>query len=293
MESFGWRTIVVNNRSKLSFCNENLKIIREECSDMIPLSQIRTLMISTGEATITVRLISELIKKNIKIIFCDERYLPCCEICGYNNNSGSAGKHYVQILWDNKIKDEVWAKIVKAKIISQYNVLKINFIKNADVIREIADSVTPENAVAQEALAARIYFSMLFGEDFNRHTISSINSALNYGYSILLSSVSRAIAIHGYLTSLGINHCSKKNPFNLSCDIMEPFRPYIDNYVYRNPPCDLNWEYKKELIGINMSTIIYNNKKMELQTAIDMYVNDVLFELTERIARIGRLDFYE
>jgi hypothetical protein len=74
---------------------------------------------------------------------------------------------------------------------------------------------------------------------------------------------------------------------------MEPFRPYVDNYVYRNPSCDMSWDYRKELINISLSTVVYNNKKMELQTALDMYVNDVLTELTEHTARIGRLDFYE
>lgn len=293
MESLGWRTVVINNHAKLSLYNGNLKITGEERTDTVPLSQIRILMINTGEATVTSRLMSELSARSIKTIFCDESHLPSCEVCSYNCNVNSAGKHYAQIAWSEDTKSEVWAKIVKAKIFSQYNVLKINHVKNSEVLREIASSVNPGNAVIQEALAARLYFAMLFGENFNRRTSSVTNAALNYGYSILLSSVSRAITLHGYLTSIGINHCSKKNPYNLSCDIMEPFRPYIDNYIYRTPPHELSWDYKQELININLSTVIYNNRKMELQTALDMYVNDVLTELTESTSRIGRLDFYE
>lgn len=294
MESSGWRTVVINSHSKLTLLNNNLNITRDDGNNTVPLSQVRTLIINTGEVSVSAKLLSELNCRNVKVIFCDDSHLPCCEICGYSNNVNSAGRHFAQIHWSEEKKNEVWAKIIKNKILSQYRVLQINFIRDAEALLNIAESVNPANAVVQEALAARIYFSLLFGRDFNRRTISLINSALNYGYSIILSSVSRAIAIHGYLTSLGINHCSQKNPFNLSCDIMEPFRAYVDNFVYRNPVENLDWPYKQELINLGMSTVTYNKRKTDLQTALDMYVNDVLLELTEEnTSRIGRLDFNE
>lgn len=123
--------------------------------------------------------------------------------------------------------------------------------------------------------------------------MSNINSALNYGYSLILSSVSRAIVLHGYLTSIGINHCSQRNSFNFSCDIMEPFRPFVDNYVYKQQDRELNWSYKQDLINLSLETVVYKGHKMELQTAIDIFVNDVLTELSQNTSKIKEIEFYE
>ena len=291
MESFGWRTVIINHHAKLSLSCSNLKITQDDHSDMIPLSQIKVIMINTDEASVTSALMSKLNSYNVKTIFCDEKHLPCCEVCGYSNNVKSAGNQLEQIMWSEEKKQEVWTKIVRLKIHLQYKVLMMNHIKNADILSNAASEVTLKNAVFQEASAARIYFSMLFGNNFSRRSPSDINSALNYGYSIILSSVSRSIVLHGYLTSLGINHHSQTNPFNLSCDIMEPFRPFVDNHVFRNPTKKLNWDYKKELIELSIFTVKYKNKKMELQTAVDLFVNDVLLELNGEKNKIGEIDF--
>ncbi len=293
MESAGWRTVIVNSHSKLSLCDDNLLVTGENHRNMVPLSQIRNVLINTGETSVTSRLISELNSRNIKMMFCDEKHLPCCEICGYSNNVNSAGRHYEQIAWSKKRKSAVWSKIIKHKIIMQSNVLEINSINGAGTMMEIADGVSSENAVVHEALAARLYFSLLFGDEFNRRTASEINNALNYGYSIILSDVSRAITLHGYLTSIGINHCSQRNPFNLSCDMMEPFRAYVDNFVYRTQPAELDWNYKKKLIELGSETVLYGNKKTELHTAIEMYVRDVLAELSEFCDEMKVPGFYE
>lgn len=292
MENNGWRTVVINNRAKLNLYDGNIKVTKEGKSETIPISQLKVLMINSLEVTITSHLINELNSNNVKIIFCDEKYLPSCEICGYSNNVNSAGRQQDQILWSEEIKSFVWTKIVKRKIISQYNVLRKNNIPNADIFLDIVSKVTEKNAIMQEALAAKLYFVMLFGEDFNRRTESLINSALNYGYSILMSSISRDIVLHGYLTGIGINHHNQKNPWNFSCDIIEPFRAYIDDYVYKNPPEELNWDYKKKLIDLSVSTVVYNKRKMELQTAVDMFVNDVIVELSGKTNRMGVLEFY-
>ena len=293
MESYGWRTVIINSRARLSLCNGNLKVEKEDAAETVSLSQIRSLMINTSDVSITGYLINALNENNIKLIFCDEKRQPSCELVGYHNNTSTAGRHLDQISWSESIKSEVWSEIVHDKIMSQYKVLKNNGIPECELLLDIAECVYPENATVQEALAAKLYFAKLFGKNFNRRTISVINDALNYGYSIIMSSVSRAIVLHGYLTSIGVNHCSQRNPFNFSCDIMEPFRAYVDNYVYRNPPEELNWRYKRSLIDLSVSTVIYSEKKMELQTALDMYVNDVLTELSEKSKRKGVLDFYE
>ena len=87
------------------------------------------------------------------------------------------------------------------------------------------------DASNREGHAAKVYFNALFGMDFTRSADISINAALNYGYSLLLSAFNREISANGYLTQLGIYHNNMFNHFNLACDFMEPYRVIVDWFV--------------------------------------------------------------
>ena len=99
--------------------------------------------------------------------------------------------------------------------------------------------------------------------------------------------------MHGYLTEIGIQHSCYNNPFNLSCDLMEPFRAYVDDFVYNNIPEELDADYRKKLVELSVGQVLYNGCRMDMQTAIDMYVNDVLNELSNDIEHIKELKFVE
>lgn len=91
----------------------------------------------------------------------------------------------------------------------------------------------PSDRTNRESVAARLYFQNLFGKKFKRGRYDDkINSALNYGYSILRSFIKKELAIHGFEMSLGIKHHSTENPFNLADDIIECYRPFVDSMTY-------------------------------------------------------------
>lgn len=161
--------------------------------------------------------------------------------------------------------------------------------KRAEKLIEILDSLDVQNASEAEARAARVYFRILFGAGFNRRTENNINSALNYGYAILMSLINRAVVIHGYNTAIGINHHSIRNPFNLSCDLIEPFRPIVDSYVYLNGERKLDFEYRCELIELMTHKIIYNKRNMDVQNAVEVFMEDVFKELSGKNGRIGEI----
>ena len=107
-----------------------------------------------------------------------------------------------------------------------------------------------------------MYFSSLFGREFRRHAKDDINGKLNYGYTILCSAVSRILAMHGYHTGLGIHHCRRDNPVNLSCDLMEPFRPFVDRLVYESGEKQMTWEMRKKLISLTELECLIEEKRM-------------------------------
>lgn len=292
MTSSGWRNIIIDSASKLCFENNNLIILQDESVNSIPISDIRLLMINSEKTQITVCLINELIKNNVMIVFCDKKRNPIGEILGFHNNNFSAGRIDEQFSWNKSITENAWIKIISNKILCQAMLLEKYNLKNVSALMDIVKNISAENVDVSEANAAKIYFHSLFGNKFNRRTDCNINSALNYGYTLLLSSFNRSIVIHGYTTSKGIHHCSKSNPYNLSCDFMEAFRPFYDEYVYINGERTLDWEYKKELISLFLKPIKYDNKKTELQTAVDMYSYNVLKALSSKTETIKAVDFY-
>ena len=181
-----------------------------------------------------------------------------------------------QINWSEKKKNELWMKIVKNKITNQALLLKKLHDDKYDLVLSYVDEVTIGDKTNREGHAAKVYFNCLFGKSFSRDDNNAINSALNYGYSVLLSTINKEVIVNGFLTQLGIHHKNEFNEFNLSCDLMEPFRVIIDNFVYYNQDREFNTNYKMDIINIFNTTFKYQNKTYTLKDILNMYVKNTL-----------------
>lgn len=117
--------------------------------------------------------------------------------------------------------------------------------------------------------------------NFVRNDKDNINAALNYGYAILLSMINKEVVSNGYLTQLGIHHRNEFNEFNLTCDLMEPFRVIIDSFVYYNQDREFNTNYKLDIINIFNTTYKYQDKKYVLKDVIKMFVKNTLNAIDE------------
>ena len=282
MTKSGWRTIVINNGEKIG-CSYDQLVIKSDVEHIVPIEQIKIIMIDTAQTQISTKLIAELLRNNVKVIFCDEKHNPVGEITPYNSNIYALGRLYEQILWTQSDKDVMWQKIIKAKIAMQQKLLKSLKKSGGELLQQYLEEVETGDMSNREGQAARVYFNSLFGMNFRRRTENNINAALNYGYTVLLSNINRVVTRHGYHLGLGIKHCDKMNPFNLSCDIIEPFRPFVDMVVHKNGDRELDWSYKKELINISYKTVVYKGQKTELQTALDSFA----FDLLENVSNIN------
>ena len=181
--------------------------------------------------------------------------------------------------------------IVSNKVKNQQYILKKYHLVNASAVLALLKSLKPGDESNIEATAAKLYFSALFGSSFVRRTENDINAALNYGYSIIRSQTNRCVTMHGYHTAIGIHHHNETNPFNLTCDMMEPFRPFVDEYVYQHQKEEFNQNYRKSLISLSTMEILYNGKHTQLQTAIDLYVLDCIKYMNKEAHTIGKVEF--
>jgi len=133
----------------------------------------------------------------------------------------------------------------------------------------------------REGHAAKVYFNALFGRDFSRSTDCVINAALNYGYSIILSSFTREIALNGYITQIGLFHDNMFNQFNLASDLMEPFRTLVDRQVLDMSPEIFEKEEKMELINVLNQEVVINNRREYVSNAVKIYTKSVFDALEE------------
>ena len=270
----GWRTVVINKNCKLSYKNDYL-IVRSEDLKMIHLSEINTIIIENGMASITSYLINELANKKIKLIICDEKHNPSCEMMPYYGSFNTSKKIMNQVNWKKEKKDKAWQQLIKYKIHNQAMLLKSLEISGFEKLLEYEEQVELADKTNREGHAAKVYFNLLYGNDFFRSNPDNTNISLDYGYAILLSLINREVVSKGYITQLGINHKNEFNQFNLSCDLMEIFRPMVDEIVYNNREFAFEKEYKYKLIDVCNREVYIQGKKQYLSNAIQIFISSV------------------
>ncbi len=275
-----WRTVVVTNRCKLSYKN-NYLIIRNEENNMIHLSEIGTIIIDSTLVSITTYLLAELVQRKIKILFCDEKRNPISELIPIYGSHNTSKRVLNQTCWDTAVKSTIWSKIIKNKINNQALLLEKLEKEEANMLYVYSREVQEDDISNREGHAAKVYFNSIFGKNFIRHKSDDINAALDYGYSILASSISKEVVSNGCITQLGIKHKNEFNYFNLSYDIIEPFRAIVDNIVVDNIGCEFDKDYRYKLIGVLNSKMEIEGKSYYLTNAIQIYVKGILNALDE------------
>lgn len=277
-----WRIVTITSRAKLDYKMDYLVVRTEEKINRIHLSEISLLLIESTAVSLTAYLLCELARHKIKVIFCDEKRNPFGELTQYYGSHDTSLRIRTQIAWQPEIKAFVWSEIVRAKIIGQISVLPKERTDAINLLQSYIPEIEPGDQTNREAHAAKVYFNALFGMTFSRNAEDVTNAALNYGYGILLSAFNREVAACGYLTQIGIFHDSMFNPFNLSCDLMEPFRPFVDQIVYEKQFHELEHEQKILLVQQLNREIVIDEKRHYLNNAIKLYCRSVFEALNEK-----------
>lgn len=271
-----FRTVVISKANKVSYKNRFLVVKDGLEEKYIHLSEIDTIIVDSIAVSISTYLLKELSENKINIIFCDEKHNPFGELSSYGVRYNSSKKIKKQMNWTKKNNGIVWQKIIKNKILNQMLLLQKINSENVDLLKSYLEEVTESDKTNREAHASKVYFNSLFTKKFVRNSDDEINAKLNYGYAILLSTVNKEVVSNGYITQIGINHKSEYNSFNLSCDLMEPFRVIIDNFVYYNQKKPFDKDYKLSLVNLFNDKYMYQNKKYTLKDIISFYVKNTL-----------------
>ncbi|EUJ21561.1 type II CRISPR-associated endonuclease Cas1 [Listeria aquatica] len=288
----GWRTIIVNQHSKLAYKNNHFIYRTSGNQELIHLSEIDVLLLETTDITITTMLLKRLVDENILVLFCDDKRLPIAKLQPFYGRHDSSLQLTKQMVWKDADKAEVWTKIISQKILNQKQHLEqLEKYEKAESLMELHNCLELFDPTNREGHAARIYFNSLFGNDFTREEELPINAGLDYGYTLLMSMFAREIVKSGCLTQLGLKHANQFNDFNLASDIMEPFRPLVDQIVYENRKEEF-LVIKRRLFELFTNNYLYNGHNMFLTNIVSDYTKKVIKALngevgTERIPEFG------
>lgn len=297
-----WKTILIKSGEQLNLFLENLVINSKSKNYQIPLDDIDAILIENYKTMISTRVLNKFAQKKIITIFCDVEMTPISILQPFDGNYQQAKIMRLQLEWSKNQKLSLWTKIVRHKIESQIDVLKMN-LKNLDKIKLLYSYIEElkfSDSSNREGHAAKVYFKELFGNKFTRDLENHVNAGLNFGYAIIRGAFIRTIVAKGLHPTISLFHHNMYNSFALADDLMEPFRPIVDNYVYNN--IFLNETFtrtdKLNLINLLNCQITIFGQKYYLNKAIEKYVESAInyFEVENydlQVPIISSVEYYE
>lgn len=275
-----WRSILISKGGKLSL-HQNQMLIQQNGNEFtVPLEDIAIVVVESRETVITVPLLSAFGLHGVTLLTCDEQFLPCGQWLPFNQYHRHLKNLKLQLEASVPQKKQLWQVIVQQKIRNQAKVLEIYQFKAAsERLFKMAELVKSGDKDNLEAQSAVIYFQVLFGKGFKRTEDENlVNSALNYGYTVMRSAVARAVVLYGWLPQLGLFHHNELNAFNLADDFIESFRPLVDLLVVElshqgKLGINLSPSLKQELIKVLNYQLLFKQEKVNALTAIDRTIS--------------------
>ena len=266
------KTILLENKATLTIKNLQLVIKSEIRESTIPIEDIGFLVLDNPEIYLSIPAMNLLIENNTSIIICNTNHLPNGMFLNLNSH------HIQQEIFRNQIeaslplKKQLWQQTIIEKITNQ-GILLEKITGNKNSFEFLCSKVLSGDTSNMEGVAASQYWKSFFDIKFKRERFGNYpNNFLNYGYAILRAATARALSGSGLLNTLGIHHKSKYNAFALADDIMEPYRPIVDEKVfelmqnYENQ--ELNTQLKSELLNILTRTVYFKEEKSTLMVAL-------------------------
>ena len=250
------RTLSFSKPCSLSLKNCQMVIKMKDDPDFIrtvPLEDIGFVLLENQQISITLPLLNALADNNAAVIVCTDKMMPNAMLLNLDSNSVQGERYRDQINASEPLKKNLWKQTVEAKIRNQAALLD-KLDKDGSQLKPYWQNVKSGDADNREGIAAKIYWDALFGDDFMRYRSGvSPNEMLNYGYTVLRAAVTRSLMGSGLFPAFGIYHRNRYNAFPLADDIMEPYRPYVDEIVfdlYANGEQELNKDVKAELLKL-------------------------------------------
>lgn len=275
------KTLFFGNPAYLSVKNSQLVVkrtdpeTRQEIVRTVPIEDIGVVVLEDGQITITNVALDALIQNNCSVITCDEKHMPAGMLLPLDGNTIQSERFANQIEASLPLKKQLWQQTVQAKIRNQASVLKRLSGVEVGCMLAWANDVKSGDSDNLEGRAAAYYWKNIFPSlpGFTRDREGEMpNNLLNYGYAIVRAVVARALVASGLLPTLGIHHHNRYNAYCLADDIMEPYRPYVDETVINIMRSNIDYgeltpDLKKQLLCLPVTEVVIGGQRSPLMVA--------------------------
>lgn len=276
------RTLFFGNPAYLSLKNAQLVIklndvqTQEEVIKTVPIEDVGVVVLEDRQITITNGAMDALLENNCAVITCNEKHMPTGLLLPLEGHTLQSERFALQIEASLPLKKQLWQQTVQAKIRNQGTLLNRLYGVENRCMMAWANDVKSGDSENLEGRAAAYYWKNMFPDDdvFKRDREGDApNNLLNYGYAILRAVVARALVASGLLPTLGIHHHNRYNAYCLADDVMEPYRPYVDEVVAEiirsGIDCgELTTAIKKQLLVIPVQEVQINGQRSPLMVAV-------------------------
>lgn len=276
------QTLMFTSPVYLSLKDRQLVITFKDNKDTVtrPIEDIGFVVIEHPEVSVSIPVLNELADNNVSVIFCDRKKMPKTMLMTLDGNTTQQESYKYQLDASAPTKKNVWKQLVEYKIKNQ--ALLLNKVgKNGDVLKQYYSNVKSGDTDNREGAAAREYWSRIFDDGFKREREGQPpNNLLNYGYTILRAAVTRALIGSGLYPAFGVFHRNRYNAFPLADDVMEPYRPFVDEIVYylyyEDAVCELNSHAKGKLLRVLFSDVKMGKVTRPLENALSLTTASLL-----------------
>ena len=271
------RTLLFGKPAHLT-TNKNQLVVKysdDQQKKTMPIEDIGVVLLEDSQITISHALISKLLGNQVAIITCDAQHLPQGLMLNLNTHHKQVAQMRYQLAASQSLKDRLWKQTIRAKILNQAALLKINNIPAQNMVRW-ANKVQNGDPANFEGRASAYYWKSLFTDlisKFKRGRFEGEpNNLLNYGYAILRATIARALMVSELLPTLGCHHSNQYNSYCLADDLMEPYRPFVDQLVLElvrseEDYADLTPKLKQALLKIPVVDVSINGQTSPLMLA--------------------------
>ncbi|MBE0472006.1 MAG: type II CRISPR-associated endonuclease Cas1 [Methyloprofundus sp.] len=267
------RTLEISHPSYLKSHQAQLVIEQDHQQvGQVAFEDLGVLILAHPQITLTQAVLEACAQVNCVIVHCDHRHIPISLTLPLASHSLHSKIIQQQIQITPVRRKQLWQQIVREKIIQQAQTLQ-NLNINTQVLTRLVGQVQSGDKTNIEAQAAQKYWKLLLGQDFRRDPdLDGVNSLLNYGYAIIRATIARALVGTGFHPAIGLNHTNQYNAYCLADDVMEPFRPWVDQQVVCFESDQINQQSKAALLNQLNQTVVFQQKSQPFLVALSLFV---------------------
>lgn len=270
------RTLVFSSPAFLSLKDNQLVFHAKETPDekrTVPIEDVGLVMLEHQMISVTLPLLNALTDNNVAVVVCNDAMMPNVLMQPLESNNIQSEVYRDQMNAGEPLKKNLWRQTVETKIKNQALLLNKLGLDGAR-LKPLYMNVKSGDTDNREGVAAKIYWDMLFGRDFTRDRYGFCpNNMLNYGYAILRAAVARSLVGSGLFPALGIFHRNRYNAFPLADDIMEPYRPFVDQIVhqsYFSGETELTKDVKAKILKVLVTDCKFHKIRRPLDVGLTM-----------------------